>query len=118
MREVSNSDKTGVQEGRPTCAFRLKRVTRREQKVIPRFKKQMKVEEGQVVMAYLCNQHLPRGMRSNRRQAQIIQSRDREGPKERFARLVPWENKDQSPWRIPGYNLSTFGGFGVRHCCP
>ena len=55
MREVSNSDRTGVQEGRPTSTFRLKRVTRKEQKAIPRLKKlqhhmvwmkQMKVEEG------------------------------------------------------------------------
>ena len=98
MREVSNSDRTGVQEGRPTSTFRLKRVTRKEQKAIPRLKKlqhhmvwmkQMKVEEGQMVMAYLCNQHLPPGMRSNRRQVQRIRSRGREGPKGRFARPVP-----------------------------
>jgi hypothetical protein len=62
----------------PSCTFLLEGMTREEQEVIGRMQKELRVCEGRITVSYPWNEHLLRRMRSNRRQAQVIQSRIRE----------------------------------------
>ena len=66
-----------------SCSMLLEGMSRKEQEVILRMYKEMKVEGGKVVIAYPWNHQLLKRMRSNRRQAFIVQDRIRKDLKRR-----------------------------------
>ena len=61
----------------PSCAVLMEGMSRKEQEVILRMHREMKVEGGRVTIAYPWDPKLLRRMRSNRRQALITQDRIR-----------------------------------------
>ena len=55
-----------------SCSMLVEGMSRKEQEVILRMHREMKVEEGRIVISYPWDYHLLKRMRSNRHQALII----------------------------------------------